>query len=392
MNLLLICGMLAAGEYAASFVTEMSAAWSAVALLAVLVALFGHGFSVRGWLPVVVFLAGFALFLQGSVAEERLYRERPWMRGRVRQMQQSTVQSSEALRTTRRDFSRRIAIGLEHEHETVSLCRAILLGERSRLSKRTKQLFVESGTMHVFAISGLHVMAVAKVLSVLLGLLFIPLRWRGLVAIPCLWAYIALIGFPPSAVRAAVMATFKYLAPLFWRKDDGIRAWELTFLFIHVLNPLLIVNVGNALSFAVMLAIVLAGECAKDLSKLRQTLLVTVITWAAGVPIAAHVFGRVTPGGMLANLVLIATAKLAVVSGTIGLLASSVSDTLAAHFNNFGALAIRAMTLVAEGVTQLPGTNFETGRWPLSTCFCWYAVLSLAILALLARAARREMP
>lgn len=392
MNLLLICGMLAAGEYAASFVTEMSAAWSAVALLAVLVALFGHGFSVRGWLPVVVFLAGFALFLQGSVAEERLYRERPWMRGRVRQMQQSTVQSSEALRTTRRDFSRRIAIGLEHEYETVSLCRAILLGERSRLPKKTKQLFIESGTMHVFAISGLHVMAVAEVLSGLLGLLFIPLRWRGLVAIPCLWAYIALIGFPPSAVRAAVMATFKYLAPLFWRKGDGIRAWELTFLFIHVLNPLLIVNVGNALSFAVMLAIVLAGECAKDLPKFRQTLLVTVITWAVGVPIAAHVFGRVTPGGMLANLVLIATAKLAVVSGTIGLLASSVSDTLAAHFNNFGALAIRAMTLVAEGVTLLPGSNFETGPWPLSTCFCWYAALSLAILALLARAARRKMP
>ena len=392
MNLLLICGMLAAGEYAASFVTEMSAAWSAVALLAVLVALFGHGFSVRGWLPVVVFLAGFALFLQGSVAEERLYRERPWMRGRVRQMQQSTVQSSEALRTTRRDFSRRIAIGLEHEYETVSLCRAILLGERSRLPKKTKQLFIESGTMHVFAISGLHVMAVAEVLSGLLGLLSIPLRWRGLVAIPCLWAYIALIGFPPSAVRAAVMATFKYLAPLCWRKGDGIRAWELTFLFIHVLNPLLIVNVGNALSFAVMLAIVLAGECAKDLPKFRQTLLVTVITWAVGVPIAAHVFGRVTPGGMLANLVLIATAKLAVVSGTIGLLASSVSDTLAAHFNNFGALAIRAMTLVAEGVTLLPGTNFETGRWSLSTCFCWYAVLSLMILALLARAARRKMP
>lgn len=392
MNLLLICGMLAAGEYAASFVTEMSAAWSAVALLAVLVALFGHGFSVRGWLPVVVFLAGFALFLQGSVAEERLYRERPWMRGRVRQMQQSTVQSSEALHTARRDFSRRIAIGLEHEYETVSLCRAILLGERSRLPKKTKQLFIESGTMHVFAISGLHVMAVAEVLSGLLGLLFIPLRWRGLAAIPCLWAYIALIGFPPSAVRAAVMASFKYSAPIFWRKDDGIRAWELTFLFIHALNPLLIVNVGNALSFAVMLAIVLAGECAKGLPKFRQTLLVTVITWAVGVPIAAHVFGRVTPGAMLANLVLIATAKLAVVSGTIGLLASSVSDTLAAHFNNFGALAIRAMTLVAEGVTLLPGTNFETGRWPLATCFCWYAGLSLVILALLARAARRKMP
>ena len=392
MNLLFICALLAAGEYAASFVPEMSAAWPAVALLVLLVALFGHGLTLPGWRPLVIFLLGFTLFLQASVAERRFYRERPWMRGRAQRTQQTSAGSSSLLGTTRRDFSRRVAIGLEHERETAGLCRAILLGERSRLSNRTRQVFVESGTMHVFAISGLHVMAISEVLAFLLGLLFIPLRWRGVAAIPCLWAYTAMIGFPPSAVRAATMVTLRLIAPLFWRKDDGIRAWELTFLLVHVLDPLLIVNVGNALSFAVMFAIVLVGECAKGLSRIRQTLLVTVVTWAVGVPIAAHVFGRVTPGGMLANLVLIATAKFAVISGTVGLLSSFVSDALASHFNNFGALVVRAMTLFAEAVAHLPGAHFETGRWPLMACFAWYVALSFAILALLARAARRNMP
>ena len=389
MRLLFICGMLAAGEYAASFIPTFAEAWPLAACLALLVGLFGYGSCVRGWASAALFLAGVALFLHASVASERLYRERPWMRGRPDRSRQFAEQPS-ALRSLKSDFSRRVAVGIERERETVSLSRAILLGERSRLPATTRRLFVESGTMHVFAISGLHVMAIADVLTYLLGLLFVPLRFRGVAAIPLLWGYVALIGFTPSAVRAALMATFNLVAPVLWRKHDNLRSWTLTFLLVHVYDPLLIVNVGNALSFAVMLAILLAGEWGRDLPKVRQTLLVTAVAWAVGVPIAAHVFGRVTPGGMLANLVLIAAAKLAVVSGAIGLIASYVSELTAVHLNNFGALAIRGMVLVAEGVAQIPGANFETGRWSLPVCAAWYAGLAILALAILAASERRR--
>ena len=146
---------------------------------------------------------------------------------------------------------------------------------------------------------------------------------------------------------------------------------------------------GNALSFAVMLAIVLAGECAKDLPKFRQTLLVTVITWAVGVPIAAHVFGRVTPGGMLANLVLILTARLTVVTGALGVLASYISSTLAAHVNNLAALLVRSMTGVAELVSRLPGSNLEVPRWTVLECAAWYALAVLAAVLVRRIRARR---
>ena len=126
-----------------------------------------------------------------------------------------------------------------------------------------------------------------------------------------------------------------------------------------------------------MLAIVLVGDYAKSMAKWRQTLLVTIAAWATGVPIAAHIFGRVTPGGMIGNLVLIATAKVTVVSGAFGIMASYVSETLAVHVNNLSALGIKSMVLVAEGVSRLPGANFETGAWSLLTCVEWYAALTL---------------
>ena len=389
MRLLFICGALGAGEFAASFAPTCAEGWAAVALLAVVVALFGYGLAVRGWWLAAIFIAGAALFLFAATEQERLYREKPWLRGRVERRAGSEPPA--AVRLVRRDFSQRVALGIERDRETVSLCRAILLGERWRLSKQAKRLFVESGTMHVFAISGLHVMAIADVLSFLLGFLFVPLRVRGVAAIPLLWGYVGLVGFAPSAVRAAVMATFQLLAPLLWRRPNGLRAWELTFLTVHVVNPLLVTNVGNALSFAVMLAIVIAGECGRGLSAGRQKLLTTVVAWAAGVPIAAHVFGRVTPGGMLANLVLISAAKTAVMSGAVGILASYVSSSLAAHLNNFGALTVRAMVLTAEAVARLPGANVETGCWSLAACAAWYAVCGFGALALLARAGRSRV-
>ena len=389
MRLWAICGALAAGEYAASFAPEFAPMWPVPAIGAALVALFGFGLGVKGWRYAFAVLFGIAVFLFASRGDAQRYLESPWMRGRDWRYRQRQEQQVGVVKRVKDDLSWRVGIGLFEDRETVSLSRAILLGERRRIPYRTKRLFVESGTMHVFAISGLHVMAIAKVLTMGLGLFLIPIRLAGLLSIPLLWGYVMVIGGAPSAVRAAMMATIMETAPIFWRKASGLRAWELTFLLVHVCNPLLIADVGNALSFAVMLAIVVVGDFAKSMSGWRQTLLMTLAAWAAGVPISAHVFGRVTPGGMVANLVLIATAKATVVAGALGVGVSYLSEAVAAHVNNLSALGIKAMVLVAEAVSRLPGADFETTPWSVLTCAEWYAALAL-IGFLMSRAAERR--
>ena len=389
--MLFICGALAAGEFVASFCPQAADAWPFTAIVAALFGLFGHGWASRWLCGAAVLLFGVAIYLLASQAQEREYRMSPWMRGRERRSAHRQEERAGLAKAARDDFSRRVGIGLEGDRETASLARAILLGERRTLPYRTKRLFIESGTMHVFAISGLHVMAIAELLTLGLALLLVPVRFAGLASAPLLWGYVAMIGFAPSAVRAGMMATIMGVAPVFWRRASGLRAWELTFLAVHVASPLMITNVGNVLSFAVMLAIVLAGDYARSLARWRQTLLVTVAAWAAGVPISAHVFGRVTPGGMVGNLVLIATAKATVVSGALGAMASYVSETLAAHVNNLGALGIKSMVLVAEGVSRIPGANFETGPWPILACAGWYAALGLIVLLVRMVSGRRAI-
>lgn len=387
MRILFLCGALAAGEFAASFAPTWAEAWPVAAMLTLLVALFGYGLCIRGWPLAAVFLAGVTLFLSASVGQERLYREKPWMRDRPSYGRQSASSGGFASKL-KHDLSRRVGLGLDADREAASLNRAILLGERFRLSKRLKDVFVASGTMHLFAISGLHVMAVSSVLTYLLAFAFFPRRLAGLVAIPLLWGYVHLIGCAPSAIRAALMASFCLTAPVFWRRPNLLRSWTLTFLLIHVCRPQMIADVSNVLSFAVMLAIALALEFGR-FAGLRVTgLWITIVAWAAGVPIAAHVFGQVAPGGILANLVLITAAEYTVVSGTVGVIVSFVSKTAAAHCNNLSALCTKGMVGLSEVVSRLPGASFEVPRWTLLQCAEWYALIGLVAFLVFLRRSR----
>ena len=379
-RLLIACAALAAGEYAASRVPTWSEAWPAAALALLLVVVFGYAWNLRVWPAVAIALLGVTLFFLSSLESERAFRDRPWLRD-VRRRRSAEAEAAAPLARTRRDFARRAALGIESDRELVQLNHAILLGQRAKLPPALKRTFVESGTIHVFAISGLHVMGVAHVLTLLLRFAFVPRRFVGAVAVPVLWGYVILIGAPPSAVRAAFMATLSCLAPLFWRRADGVTAWALTYLGVHLARPQLVADVGCALSFAVMLSILVACDCFRARREgWGKTLAITCVAWAAGVPIAAHVFGRITPGGILANLALIPTAAVTVYAGATGLLASFASETLAAHLNALSALFTKAMVVLSDGVSRLPGANVEVARWSVSLCAEWYAALALLLI------------
>ena len=299
---------------------------------------------------------------------------------------------SARLASVRRDLSRRMGIGLDESDHAADLNRAILLGERGRLPKGERSAFVSAGTIHVFAISGLHVMIVAETLAVLLLVAGVPIRALAFVLVPALWLYVAMTGGSPSAVRAAAMASVKYAAPLFWRRGDGLVAWSLTFLAVYGIDPTKVFDVGCALSFAVMLGLVFWGRFTSDFvrGRVASKLVMALAAWAVGTPIAAHAFGRVTPGGIVANLALIPAAGVSVKASVAGVAASFVSDGLAAHVNAFAALVSDAMSGLSHLVAALPWANFEVEPWPVHVCAEWYAAMALSLWLLRSVLTRRR--
>ena len=267
------------------------------------------------------------------------------------------------------EFSRRLGIGLSATPEIADLHRAILLGERGELTPALRRAFIDSGAIHLFAVSGLHVSTVAFALLVILACCGMPRRWLGLPLVPLCWAYVAMIGFPPSAVRAAVMATLYRLAPAFGRRSELVSAWSITFLGVHLVNPSALTDVGSLMSFAVMFAIALWS------SAFRRG--ATFAAWSAGVPIAASVFGRFTPAGLLVNLLVLNVAVGIVSLALAGVLVSFLSTTLAEYVNNAAALLTRLMTAVVEFISEIPGASFEIDAWGPLEITAWYAVLGL---------------
>lgn len=318
-----------------------------------------------------------------------------WVKGRdtfARRVESARGAFAAHLARLKAALSRRMGLGLEESESAANLNRAILLGERTRLAKSDRDAFIAAGTIHVFAISGLHVMMVAGALSLLLSLCGVPARAAGIALLPILWMYVAMTGFGPSAVRAAAMVSMSSAAPVFWRKPDGLVSWSITFLAVYSYDPMKFYDTGCALSFAVMLGIVFWGRFSSEFVKSRvlEPVVMSLAIWAVGMPIAARTFGRITPGGILANLALVPAAGISVKAALAGILASLISDRLAAYVNNFAALVSDAMSALSRVAAHIPGANVEVEPWSAAECIAWYAALSLLLFFLRRLLVRRK--
>lgn len=325
--------------------------------------------------------------------------------------------SSAAYRKLSLWLARYAGTGLGWVPELADMGKAMLLGQRGRADAGKREKFASAGTMHVFAISGLHVMLVAGMLCLMLSRVGLSGRMRSACAIPALAAYVMMSGGRPSAVRAAFMAGLWLCAGLFGRKPDGLAAWGVTAIAVYGFSPAIVFNAGCALSFVVMLGILLwlrwsaqfaapldwmlrlsADEQAVGCAKRRDVILkwhgigmrvlgalgISFAAWIASAPISARVFGRITVGGIFANVVVVPLAAIAVALGAAGTAASVVAEPLGALLNNLSAASIWAMEVVSELVAACPFASFETLPWSWTDCGLWY-VAWIALFAVLAR-------
>lgn len=136
--------------------------------------------------------------------------------------------------------------------------RALLVADRTGLSHETKQAYADAGLVHLIGVSGLHVAIVAGVAELLLRFLRLPVRVAMGGGAAVALAYVAVIGFPLAAVRAAIMLSVSSLSRLIQRPTSpwatlAIGAW------LPLVHPDNALQVGYQLGVAGM-AGTLAGH------------------------------------------------------------------------------------------------------------------------------------
>ncbi|HZV13343.1 MAG TPA: DNA internalization-related competence protein ComEC/Rec2, partial [Candidatus Kapabacteria bacterium] len=200
--------------------------------------------------------------------------------------------------------------------------KGVLLGERSELPDDVKDAFINTGTFHVLAVSGLHV---GFVLLILLGVLSpITNRYANwLLLIGSLVFYTFLAGAAPSIQRAALMAGLAATGRLFERKLDGLNIIGGAAFILLIVNPMQMFTAGFQLSFAAALGLVIFyPRLWILLSSLRITR-VTFIRWMIQLfcvslaaqlgtfPLTALYFEKLSIGGIAANLIVVPAAGVA---------------------------------------------------------------------------------
>lgn len=277
---------------------------------------------------------------------------------------------------------RTLARGLPGEDEPLRLVWAMTLGWRTALTGEVAAPFMQSGTMHVFAISGLHVMLIAQVAVAVLRGCRVPRRWTVLLVAPGLWFYAGATGWQASAVRATVMMTVVMGGWVLARPGNLLNSLAGAGVVLLLWEPRQLFQAGFQLSFVVVLGMGLllpSFERWRDqwlrgdpllppelwpawrrrlhprLRDLMTSFGVSLAAWIGSLPLIAEYFHLVTPVSLLANMVVVP------LSG--GVLASSLASLACAPwlpgaselFNHSGWFWMWLMIEVSEWCAELPG-------------------------------------
>ncbi len=294
------------------------------------------------------------------------------------------------------------ADGLPGEDRSLRLLWAMVLGWRTGLTDEVTEPFMRSGTMHIFAISGLHIALISGIMISLLRVLQIPRGICGIIVVPALWFYCAATGWQASATRATLMMTIIVGGWALKRPTDLLNSICAAALIILAWNPLQLMQASFQLSFSVVTTIALLLPrfdplkerlfstdpfLPDDLLPARKkaglwfgrivfsSVVISLTAWLGSLPLIAYYFHLFTPGSLIANPFVVLFAALAIMSALGALVMAIIAPPIAIIFNHSAWFWVSCQSWVSERVTQLPGAWWYVRSPELWELTLYYAVL-----------------
>jgi competence protein ComEC len=269
---------------------------------------------------------------------------------------------------------------VDEEHR--GLYRAILIGDSSAINDEVMESFKASGTVHILAISGLHMTIIGSLLYAcfywLLSrserlLINYPLRkWAAFLCLPALFAYGLLAGLNVPVFRAMIMSCIAIVGICSDRVKSPSTLLALAALIILSIDPLSLAQPSFQLSFVATGAILflvpilkesLLPDHSKEFPSLRERssrwllagIVVSVAATAATAPITLYAFNRVSTVGIIANLVIEPLICLwSLPCGFLALPFTALSPDIATFLLRLGAPGLTAAVDCAAFFANLP--------------------------------------
>jgi competence protein ComEC len=299
-------------------------------------------------------------------------------------------------------MQRTLSRGIEDSPEVVSLICGTALGLRHQTRDDIEEPFQQTGTLHLFAVAGLHVGIVAWLLWTIAKVLRIRHKLATAIIIPLLFFYAAVTGLHTASIRAAVMSALLMAGIFFDRRILALNSLAAAAFLILLFDSNQLFTSGFQLSFCVVGAIIvfaeplyrlfqrigqpasflphaLFGPIRKLQIKIAHALArgasVSLAAWAGSLPCVYWYFHLITPVSLFANLAVVPIAYFVLALALLSLIAAPFCSALSIIFNNANWLISRTVLALVDLFAALPAGHFYLPQIPASRAVVMITVL-----------------
>ena len=288
-----------------------------------------------------------------------------------------------------------VAGNMDGDEAARTVVLATVLGGAEADARELEDPFRVTGTLHIFAVAGLHVGIVGWITWRLLKPLGLSRATLAFIVCLVLFAYAFITGLRPSTVRAAVMAVLLLSGEFWHRRADMLNSLGAAALVLMIADTNQVFSIGFQFSFSVVIAIGIISSPLVRMQRrwteqdiflpepllnpvqrttrwlrrgLAASLAVSTASWIGSLPFSISHFHLVSPVGMIANAVLVPLAFFIIFTTILTLAASSLTlvsipATLGASNWAFARVAMFS----AQAFALVPGGHFYFGASKVQT-------------------------
>ena len=281
----------------------------------------------------------------------------------------------------RRSMEYSLTLGIEGDGDIVKLLKALVLGIHESEGSDFLRDFQQTGTLHLFAVSGLHISMLATIIWFVLKLSPLP-RWgRLLLIIPLLFFYVLITGCRLGSLRAATMTSFILVGFLFYRRPPMVNSLAAAAFLLLLWDTNVLFSLGWQFSFCVVLSILLLASplerklallaapdpllpkklitpwqqrCYDLLHHFFKLLAVSLAAWLGALFPSLYYFHQLSFSSLGANILAVPLAFLLLSLSVLVLLLGPFFPWIATVFNNSNWLCAKCLLLLVHGFALLP--------------------------------------
>lgn len=268
----------------------------------------------------------------------------------------------------------KIQIESNFDQLTAAYIKGLFIAERSDISEDIKEDFVNSGVIHVLAVSGLHTGYIALILLAFTGRLN---RWLKIIFVSIgLFVFVHLANLSPSVVRASLMSIAVLISYSIERQNSLLNSIAMAALLILIFKPLDVFNPGFQLSFAAVLSIGIIYPVLVNLSGasrmygwkkvILDLILISLAVSIGTFPFIVSYYQKFSIVAILANLVVIP------LTGVI--LGGIILNLVTINFFSF------AFSIYKTALTELISINFSIVKFFANIPFAYLSIRNFSII------------